>query len=161
MKLKNLNYPIILLILFCILMSNSAHSQANKFETEKDSLYNKILLLDSVLFQAFNNHDAEKMSTMFTEDLEFYHDKNGLSCYEETVEAFRGLFKQDNRMRRELIKESLEIYPINNYGAVETGFHTFYHFEEGKQIEGTFKFIHLWKNEKGQWKISRIISFDH
>lgn len=147
------------LLLFSLVVSYSSYAQEDKRNAE--DIFLEIAHMDSVLFNAFNNHDAEKMSTMFTKDLEFYHDKNGLSGYRQTVEAFGRLFNQDNGMRREIVKGSLEIYPINNYGAVETGLHTFYHFEEGKQIEGTFKFIHLWKKENGQWKISRIISYDH
>jgi ketosteroid isomerase-like protein len=149
------------ILLFALLFSFLGLGQSNKTQSEKDVLYNEIARMDSVLFSAFNNHDAEKMSTMFTKDLEFYHDKNGLSGYEATVEAFKRLFGQNNEMRRELVKGSLEVYPINNYGAVEIGNHTFYHMEDGKIIQGTFKFIHLWKKENGQWKISRIISYDH
>ncbi len=147
------------LVVFPLVFCNSAYAQKEKSSSE--NIFIEIAHMDSVLFNAFNNHDAVKMSTMFTNDLEFYHDKNGLSSYTQTVEAFGRLFGQNNGMRRELVEGSLEIYPINNYGAVETGLHTFYHFEDGKQIEGTFKFIHLWKYENGQWKISRIISYDH
>lgn len=147
------------LVVFPLVFCNSAYAQKEK--SSSDNIFIEIAHMDSVLFNAFNNHDAVKMSTMFTNDLEFYHDKNGLSDYTQTVEAFGRLFNQNNGMRRKIVEGSLEIYPINNYGAVETGFHTFYHFEDGKQIEGTFKFIHLWKYENGQWKISRIISYDH
>jgi hypothetical protein len=26
---------------------------------------------------------------------------------------------------------------------------------------GTFKFVMIWKNDNGNWKISRVISYDH
>jgi len=143
------------------MFSYSALGQQNKSQTENLELYSEIAHMDSVLFSAFNSHDAEKMSILFTKDLEFYHDKNGLSGYEQTVEAFGRLFSQNNGMRREILKSNLEVYPINNYGAVEIGVHTFYHMENDQRIGGTFKFIHLWKKENGQWKISRIISYDH
>lgn len=64
-------------------------------------------------------------------------------------------------MRRELVKSSLEVYPIKNYGAIEVGVHIFYHIENGRQIQGKFKFTHVWKNENGEWKISRVISYGH
>src|SRR6185436_18113238 len=66
------------------------------------------------------------------------------------------------RLRRELIKGSMQVHPLNNYGAVQMGDHRFYSIENGKETEGgEAKFIHVWKFENGQWRISRVFSFDH
>jgi hypothetical protein len=37
--------------------------------------------MDSAIFDAFNAHNVERLMTMFTDDLEFYHDTGGLTDY--------------------------------------------------------------------------------
>lgn len=61
------------------------------------------------------------------------------------------------------MERSLEIYPIPGYGAVEIGVHHFYATEKGQQehLTGTAKFVHVWQKKNGEWKISRVISYDH
>jgi hypothetical protein len=44
-------------------------------------------------------------------------------------------------IRRDLVKESLEIYPIKDYGAIEIGVHRFCHKEHGQEECGSFKFV--------------------
>src|SRR5712692_10049531 len=41
------------------------------------SLYKEISKADSALSKAFNAHDLNALMSLFTEDLEFYHDENG------------------------------------------------------------------------------------
>ena len=52
---------------------------------------------------------------------------------------------------------------MDNYGAVQTGEHVFYiKGEDGKEVlDGKAKYTHVWKYEKDQWRISRVISYDH
>jgi hypothetical protein len=66
-----------------------------------------------------------------------------------------------NRVRRELVKGSLEVHPINNYGAVQTGEHRFYLTQKGQKekLDGVGKFVVLWRKEGGEWRISRVISY--
>ncbi len=98
---------------------------------------------------------------MFTEDLEFYHDKGGLTGYEHTIDFLKTTAQGNNQLKRELVKGSLEVYPIPGYGAMEIGMHRFCHLENGKQDCGTFKFVHIWQKKDNQWKITRVISYDH
>jgi hypothetical protein len=126
-----------------------------------DSLYQEIADLDSVLFNAFNKRDNEKFKTFFTTDLEFYHDKSGLTGYQHTVDFLKTITENDNGLKRELVKGSLAIYPIPGYGAMQIGTHTFCHPENGKMDCGTFKFVHIWKKINNEWKISRVVSYDH
>ena len=63
-------------------------------------------------------------------------------------------------MTRELVPGSLEVYPIAGYGAVEIGVHRFHHPDDESNV-GEAKFVQLWQNKDGGWKISRVISFDH
>ena len=130
-------------------------------QTAKDSLFKEIAHMDSVLFNAFNTRDIEKFKSLFREDLEFYHDKGGLTNYEYTINSLRTVAKNNDGLRRELVKGSLEVYPIPGYGAMEIGSHTFCHMENGKQDCGTFKFVHIWQKKNGEWKISRVVSYDH
>jgi hypothetical protein len=125
------------------------------------SLYNTIASQDSILFAAFNNRNLEVLKTFFADDLEIFQDNIGVRNYDQSMEAFRGLFSQDYILTRQLVKESLEVYPIKDYGAIETGSHTFCHTENGKLVCGTFKFVHIWELQNGQWKITRIITYDH
>ena len=59
-----------------------------------------------------------------TEDFEFYHDRGGLTKSREaemkSMTAFCGEQRQRQKLRRELIQESIEVSPIKNFGAVET-----------------------------------------
>src|SRR5215218_4021683 len=82
-----------------------------------ENLYKEIAHLDSVLFNAFNNRDLEKFKTLFTEDLEFYHDKGGLSGYDHTINFLKTTAQNSNGLKRELVPGSLEVYPIKDYGA--------------------------------------------
>ena len=124
-------------------------------------LYQTIASRDSGLFQAFNAHDIERLKTFFTKDLEFYHDKSGLTNYDQTNENFKKMFDQNNGIKRELIPNSLEVYPIKDYGVIEIGEHQFCHIENGKNDCGTFPFIIVWQNQGGDWKVSRVISYNH
>jgi hypothetical protein len=73
----------------------------------------------------------------------------------------RSTAKNDNGLKRELVPGTLEVYPVRDYGAIEIGSHRFCHDENGKQDCGTFKFMHIWKKTGNEWKITRIISYDH
>ena len=75
--------------------------------------------------------------------------------------GFRTTAKQNNQLKRELVKGSLEVYPIPGYGAMEIGAHTFCHIENGKQECGTFKFVHIWQKNKEGWQITRVVSYGH
>ncbi len=126
-----------------------------------DSLYKQVAYLDSVLFTSFNNRDVKTFAYFFAEDLEFFHDKGGLTGYNHTVNFAKAQADAKSDLRRTLVPGTLEIYPIPNYGAMQIGSHRFCHTENGQQDCGTFKFIHIWKQTGTEWKITRILSYDH
>jgi hypothetical protein len=136
-------------------------SSATTYMPADKLLYKTIAVQDSILFEAFNSRNLERLKTFFADNLEVYQDNIGVRSYEQSMEAFRGLFTQDYVLTRTLVKESLEVYPIKDYGAIETGSHTFCHAENGKSECGTFKFVHIWEHKNGQWKITKIITYDH
>jgi hypothetical protein len=130
-------------------------------QSAKDSLFKEIEKMDSVLFAAFNSRDIESFKNFFTTDLEFYHDKGGLTNYEYTINSLKETAKRNDGLRRELVKGSLEVYPVPGFGAMQIGAHRFCHMEKGKQDCGTFKFVHIWQKKNGEWKITRVVSYDH
>lgn len=157
--MKNL---ILLLLTSTISTSGFAQIQDEiKVETTQTTLFNKIANLDSSLFEAYNSKNLDLMKTYFTEDLEWYQDNGGLIYFEKVFSNFQSIFSRDYDLKRNLIKESLEVHPIEGYGAIEIGRHEFKHIENGKLEIGTFKFLMIWKNNNGNWKISRVVSYDH
>jgi len=125
------------------------------------TLYDEVKRLDAVLSEAFNKHDVNKLKSLFADDLEFYQDNEGLVRYQQTLRDFESMFAQGNNMTRELVGNTLEVYPVKDYGAIEIGAHRFCHVENGKNECGTFRFVHIWQKKDGEWKISRAISYSH
>lgn len=155
-----MNNQVFYFLFLILLFSGCNHLTAQEKKSE-DKLYIEIAHMDSVLFNAFNSRDTLTFKKFFTEDLEFYHDKGGLTGYQHTIEFMRSTAKSTNGLRRDLVPGSLEVYPIPNYGAMEIGAHTFCHQEDGKQDCGTFKFVHIWKKVGNEWKIARVVSYGH
>jgi ketosteroid isomerase-like protein len=117
--------------------------------------------MDARVFDAFNAHNADALMAMFTDDLEFYQDNDGLKNYQQCFGDFKKMFASASDIRRDLVKGSLEVYPIKNYGAIEIGAHRFCHTEKGKEECGAFKFVHVWRKVEDSWKLSRVISYGH
>lgn len=126
-----------------------------------DSLFREIVRMDSVVFTAFNNREVQAFQNSFATDLEFYHDKGGLTGYNHTVDFMKRTAAKDNGLHRTLVPGSSEVYPVPGYGAMQIGSHTFCHPEAGKLDCGTFKFVHIWKKTETGWRITRVISYGH
>lgn len=139
-------------------------------EKKAADVLHEVLLLDSAFWQHYNNCNAEAMRSFFTDDLEFYHDKGGVTNGADKLidVTKRNLCSNDNfRLRRDVVPGTVEIFPMysNNvlYGAVLVGQHVFYILEKGKepQLDGLARFTHLWLKSESGWKMSRILSYDH
>ncbi len=126
-----------------------------------DPLFQTIQSLDAQLFDAYNRCDLEKFGSFLADDLEFYHDVGGFSRGRQaTVEGVKNNIC--GKVTRELVPGTLEVYPIANYGAVEIGVHRFHHpGHETADSVGEAKFVHIWQNKDGVWKVTRVISYDH
>lgn len=166
MKIKNNIVLILVIVLFTAAACSHSETrptvpEAKAYKPVSQELYDTIARMDSLLFAALYKQDTVTAKELFTKDLEFYHDKGGLSGYEQNIQAFKTLFTKENGLTRELIPGSMEVYPIKDYGAIQEARHRFCLPENGRQDCGTFKFIHIWKKEEGKWKISRIVSYDH
>jgi hypothetical protein len=126
-------------------------------------LYDSIAYLDSSFFNAFNIKNLDKLKAFLSDDLEFYHDLGGVTNYSQNMDAFKRTFESERKVRREVVRGTLEVYPIKDYGAVETGIHRFYATEKGQQekLSSEAKFVQVWQKKNGVWKITRIISYGH
>jgi len=132
----------------------------------KDQLYREIADLDDAVFEAYNTCNLREFSNYFVDDLEFYHDKTGLNLTKKTLltameAALCG--NPDIRTRRELIPESLEVYPLDNFGAIQIGRHYYYRSIHGgpETRYEIARFTHIWQKKDGKWKIYRVMSYDH
>lgn len=159
-----------ILLLPAVFAFNSASAQQNttpdlKSKKQKaDKLFLEVAKADSLVFAAFNTCDTISYRKFFKDDLEFYHDLGGLTVgIENEMKSIREMCARGNHIRRELLKETLEVYPLKNYGAVEIAVHRIYHTNKGQteKLSGEYKFIHVWQLINGQWKIARIISYGH
>jgi ketosteroid isomerase-like protein len=149
------------LIFASLLVAAASLTFAQSPSPETDQFFNDIAQMDAKIFDSFNAHDAERVMSFFTDDVEFYHDKGGVSNYQQTADDFKRLFARTPDIHRELASGTLEVYPIKDYGAIEIGAHWFTHKENGKEETGSFKFVHVWRKIGDSWKISRVISYGH
>jgi len=124
-------------------------------------LFDTVARLDQEIFGAFNAHDLDRLMSMFTEDVEFFQDNDGLKNHAQTKEDFGKLFASVPDIRRDIVLGTLEVHPIKDYGAIEIGEHRFCHKENGKDDCGTFKFLTIWRKSGESWKISRVVSYGH
>ena len=126
----------------------------------RDRLFETVAGLDRKLFDAYNTCDLDTLGTLVTDDLEFYHDKTGL---EVGKKPFLAAIKNNicGKVQRVLISDSLEVYPLNGYGAVEVGRHRFHHPGREQEGVGEAKFVTIWRLKDGEWKITRVLSYDH
>lgn len=126
-------------------------------------LRDEILAADTALFAAYNACDLAKFGAAFTPDLEFYHDKTGLTGLAQNLDSLRRRCGETVKYRRQLDTASVEVYPVPGYGAMEFGSHSFYaRGPDGvEKLDATVKFANLWQRQDGAWKLSRVISYDH
>lgn len=139
----------------------SVYAQEKKVAPASQELYAEIAHMDSVMFNAFNSRNMPVFKALFTNDLEWYQDNDGLISYETVFKNFESNFNREYKLTRTLVPGSLEVHPIKDYGAIEIGVHQFRHIENGKEEIGTFKFVMIWQKKDEKWKISRVISYDH
>ena len=162
----DMNFKILLASSLVISSFQVCTAQGSFSSGSFENLERTILYHDSIFWVAYDACDVETMSSYFTDDLEFYHDKNGVTApkvkFDEAIRT--GLCGNPNvRLRREAIPGTIKVFRMDNYGALISGEHLFYVNEKGKEeyLDGYGKFTHLWKFADNTWKMSRVISYDH
>lgn len=131
-----------------------------------ETIQQEILRLDSIFWQAYNDCDVPGMAEFLSEDLEFYHDKGGLTETKQNLVAGleTGLCGNTNQhLRRVAVMGTVEVFPLHNYGAIISGEHVFYVVPKAKEeyLDGIAKFTHVWRYESGKWTMARVLSYDH
>jgi len=128
-----------------------------------DSLFDTIAALDSAVFDAFNKCSSpaqlQKHASFFAPDVEFYHDKGGVTWTREAMIANTRKNVCGN-FRRELVAGTLRVYPIKDFGAIEQGSHEFCQFATGK-CDGLAEFVIVWRHRNASWQITRVLSYAH
>lgn len=145
--------------LMVILAFSQSQAQAQT-EAQPDLLFKTVQSLDTKLFDAYNNCDLATLGVMVSDDLEFYHDQTGLMVGKA---PFITAIKNNicGKVARKLLVDTLEVYPLKNYGAVEIGVHRFSHPGHPEEGESDAKFVMLWQNRDGTWILTRVISYEH
>ncbi|MCU1323197.1 MAG: hypothetical protein JWM43_2846 [Acidobacteriaceae bacterium] len=133
---------------------------AAQSKPQPDPLFKTVQSLDARLFDAYNHCDLTVLGAMVSDDLEFYHDQTGLTVGKA---PFLASIKQNicGKVERSLLPDTLEVYPLKGYGAVEIGIHRFHHPGHPEEGMGDAKFVHLWQEKDGVWKVTRVISYEH
>ena len=144
---------------------------SNAQDEESAILFKTLKAKDSLLFEiGFNKCVLEIQEQLMSEDLEFYHDQGGLTISRAAnIEEMRkGLCStSENKYLRELVKGSLEVYPLKDgkqiYGAIQMGIHRFYFNNNGKkgEFESIARFTHVWTLVEGKWQLKRVLSYNH
>ena len=123
------------------------------------TLTRTITSLDAQVFGAYNRCDMDSFATFFTPDVEFYHDKGGVTWNRQAV-VDNTRKNICHKVRRELVAGTLKVYPIKDYGAIEEGEHRFCELDTGN-CESIAKFLMIWRNKHGTWHITRVMSYGH
>ena len=132
---------------------------------DQDSLYQEIWAADQAAFAAYNDRNIGEFAQYLSSDVEFYHDQDGrIVPYDTLVKAFKHLFRPERPTQalRMIDSGSFRVYPIPEYGAVETATHRFYEVsDEEKRFATVAKTFMLWKKVDNRWLLSKIVSYDH
>jgi len=148
--------PRIMLAAILLLVASPAFASDEQAVRDADARY----------WQAFNTCDMAAMEGLFTDDVEFYHDKTGLTSSKVAViDSLRKGPCADPKMRlrREAVEGSLRFHPLAGGYALLSGTHRFYATETGKpeRLDGQAEFTNLWQSVDGQWRMRRVFSYAH
>ena len=126
--------------------------------------FQQVRALDQKLFQAYNTCDLATLGDLVDDNLEFYHDKSGLAVGKANfLDAIKNNICQ--KVQRRLVASTLEVYSLENYGAIELGEHTFCNMAEtpvcNDETNGIGKFFMLWQKQGDHYRLTRVVSYDH
>lgn len=140
------------------------------------ALRREVLAADDRLFEAYHRRDVAGMAAVFSERLEFFHDKGGLSGYAENLRAFEQNFQSRQVVRRERLASDQEVHALGRFGAFHSGSHRFCRAPTyadtgaaaappapGPAAERceTYRFANVWERTPQGLRLLRVVSFDH
>lgn len=151
------------IVFLVLLISSCSTARVNKteeavYKPDNQELYETIVRMDSVFFNAYNTCNMEIQSSIYSDSIEFYHDQGGLNTSKRDIlEATKRNIC--GKVTRELVKGSIEVYPINGYGAIEMGLHKFHNnTQKENEFSKGSKFVIIWQHKNNTWNITRVIS---
>ncbi|WP_461629883.1 nuclear transport factor 2 family protein [Labilibaculum euxinus] len=151
---------LITLLASCSTTKNTMYRLTKNYKPDNQQLYDTIVKLDSIFFEAYNtcNLKLDKYGTFFSENIEFYHDQGGVMTSKQDIISAT----QKNicgKVTRELVKGSIEVYPIKDFGAIEIGLQKFHNNQEPIGTPSKVgRFLIVWENKNNEWKIKRVVS---
>lgn len=142
-------------VIFLLTSITSIHAQS------KSELFSILKVKDNQLFEeGFNQCNLKLVEDLVTNDIEFYHDKDGIT---KSRKKFINSIRENlcssgkNKIRRVLDEASFEVFPLYKkgklYGAVQNGIHSF------GDIKANYS--HVWLIKNNTWKLSRVLSYNH
>ena len=164
--MKNRLVPVVAMIIAVLGCAAPVAAQGQGGQDVAAIIYHK----DSLFWKAYNTCNVPEMEKYFTDDVEFYHDKGGITlglpALSESIK--KGMCsKPGYKLRREAVPGTVKVYPMSKngavYGAIISGEHFFYVTDGGKPEyrDGLAKFEQLWVLRNGEWKMSLVLSYDH
>jgi len=127
------------------------------------TLRDQILSADRQLFDVYNTCNTVQFSRSLASDLEFFHDSTGLTGHDWNVNAVEKRCAESTKYHRSRDEQSVQIFPVPGYGALEMGTHRFY--EKGadgsEKLDVTPGFANVWKQTPDGWKLTRVLSYGH
>jgi hypothetical protein len=131
------------------------------------SVKTQVEAADAAFWDAFNRCDAAAMAPEFTDDVEFYHDRTGLTLGRPAVvkSMIDGPCGDPShiRLRREAVPESARFAPLAGGFALLSGEHRFLVSRDGGDFrhEGMASYVELWRQTAVGWQMRRVVSYDH
>ncbi|MEO6150939.1 MAG: nuclear transport factor 2 family protein [Mucilaginibacter sp.] len=149
------------LLLFALsLLTHPINAQPIPAKQASKTLYSTILTMDKQVFDAYNTCDLDKFEDYFTKDVEFFHDRTGYTESRHDLMKTMKSLCENGGMQRKLV--NAQVFPLDFYGAIEMGTHRFYKVVNGKRkFISSARFTNIWKLDDNEWKIARVISYDH
>jgi D-alanyl-D-alanine carboxypeptidase len=142
-------------------------------DTERVALRRAVRAHDTLFFEAFNARRIDPIAALFSDQLEFFHDRNGRSGRAQNIEMMKTAFAQPVRITRTLLPGD-EVQPIGDFGAVHLGRHRFCAQPEAAAGAGAggganasaaecqvLRFHHIWQRSGNGFKLARVLSIDH
>ena len=85
-------FRITICIITMFYFQSFANAQEKKVAPTSQELYLEIAHMDSIMFDAFNTQNMAVFKSLFTTDLEWYQDNDGLIPYETVFKNFETNF---------------------------------------------------------------------
>ena len=144
-------------------ISNQARIGSISLGAPPSALRQEILAADRQLFDAYNRCDIAEFSRSLSSDLEFFHDTTGVTGHDSNVTALEKRCQEQTKYHRSLADESVQVFPVPGYGAMEIGTHRFYEkrADGSEKLDATPGFANVWKQTTDGWRLTRVLSYGH